>query len=79
MIKVAGTLGKSTEVMKEVSSLMKVPEIQQQMMEMSKGGMPESALGHPPRAMVSPHFHCFSSLHSLAPGFECRNDEGGFD
>eukprot|EP00955_Chlamydomonas_euryale_P103955 365534-Chlamydomonas_euryale.AAC.15 len=37
MIKVAGTIGKSNEVMKEVSALMRVPELQQSMMEMSKG------------------------------------------
>ena len=37
MFRVAGTLGKSTEVMKCVSKLMKIPEIQKSMMEMSKG------------------------------------------
>mmetsp|Transcript_23 Transcript_23/g.43 ORF Transcript_23/g.43 Transcript_23/m.43 type:complete len:214 (-) Transcript_23:765-1406(-) len=36
MIKVSGTLAKSTEVMKTVSSLIKAPEIQKSMMEMSK-------------------------------------------
>ena len=38
MIRVAGTLGKSTEVMKGVNKLMKIPELQKSMMEMSKGG-----------------------------------------
>ncbi|KAG1677803.1 hypothetical protein FOA52_008567 [Chlamydomonas sp. UWO 241] len=36
MVKVAGAMGRSTEVMKEVSSMIKIPELQQQMMEMSK-------------------------------------------
>lgn len=38
MIRVAGTLDKSTEVMKGVNKLMKIPELQKSMMEMSKGG-----------------------------------------
>jgi charged multivesicular body protein 3 len=37
LVKVAGTISQSTEVMKEVSSLLKVPQIQRDMMEMSKG------------------------------------------
>ena len=37
MIRVAGTLGKSTEVMQGVNKLMKIPELQKSMMEMSKG------------------------------------------
>ncbi|GAX75605.1 hypothetical protein CEUSTIGMA_g3049.t1 [Chlamydomonas eustigma] len=36
MIKVAGAMSKSTAVMKEVASLMKVPEIQRNMVEISK-------------------------------------------
>uniref|UniRef100_A0A7R9V9N9 Uncharacterized protein n=1 Tax=Chlamydomonas euryale TaxID=1486919 RepID=A0A7R9V9N9_9CHLO len=49
MIKVAGTIGKSNEVMKEVSALMRVPELQQSMMEMSKemtkAGLIEEMMG----------------------------------
>ena len=37
MIKVAGAMSKSTEVMKSVTSLMKIPDMQKSMMEMSKG------------------------------------------
>jgi charged multivesicular body protein 3 len=38
MVKVAGHLQKSTEVMKMVNDTLKMPEIQRTMMEMSKGG-----------------------------------------
>lgn len=37
MAKVAGSLSKSTEVMKIVNSLMKVPELARVMQDMSKG------------------------------------------
>ena len=37
MIKVAGAMSKSTEVMKSITSLMKIPDMQKSMMEMSKG------------------------------------------
>jgi hypothetical protein len=40
MIKVAGAMSKSTAVMKELSNLMKVPEIQKNVVEMSKGENP---------------------------------------
>jgi hypothetical protein len=38
MLRVAGHLQKSTEVMKLVNDTMKLPEMQKAMMEMSKGG-----------------------------------------
>jgi hypothetical protein len=38
MLRVAGTLSKSTEVMKAVNTMIKAPELQRTMMEMSKGG-----------------------------------------
>ena len=38
MIRVAGTLGKSSEVMKLVNDMVKLPELRSTMMEMSKGG-----------------------------------------
>ncbi len=38
MLRVAGTLSKSTEVMKQVNTIIKAPELQKTMMEMSKGG-----------------------------------------
>lgn len=37
MLRVAGTLSKSTEVMKQVNTIIKAPELQKTMMEMSKG------------------------------------------
>jgi hypothetical protein len=37
MVKVAGTLQRSSEVMKLVNESMKLPEMQRTMMEMSKG------------------------------------------
>jgi hypothetical protein len=37
MIKVSGALQKSTIVMKDVNDLIKLPELQKTMMEMSKG------------------------------------------
>ncbi|KXZ56318.1 hypothetical protein GPECTOR_1g280 [Gonium pectorale] len=37
MLRVAGTLSKSTEVMKEVNVIIKAPELQKTMMDMSKG------------------------------------------
>lgn len=37
MVKVAGSLGKSAEVMKIVNNLMKVPELAKVMQDMSKG------------------------------------------
>ncbi len=37
MIKVAGAMAKSTDVMKEVSKMMKIPQLQKDMVEMSKG------------------------------------------
>lgn len=37
MLRVAGTLSKSTEVMKEVNTIIKAPELQKTMVEMSKG------------------------------------------
>jgi hypothetical protein len=38
MIKVAGHLAKSSEVMKLVNDMIKLPVLRQTMMEMSKGG-----------------------------------------
>ncbi len=37
MVKVAGSIGKSTEVMKIVNNLIKVPELAKVMQEMSRG------------------------------------------
>ncbi len=45
MLKVAQTLGKSTEVMKLVNQLMKMPEMQKTMVEMSKGAGPLHTAG----------------------------------
>lgn len=39
MVKVAGAMGKSAEVMKTVNSLMKVADVQKAMQEMSKGAV----------------------------------------
>ena len=36
MLRMAGAIGKSTEVMKAMQNLIKVPEISQTMMELSK-------------------------------------------
>ena len=36
MMRMAGAIGKSTDVMKAMQNLIKVPEIQQTMMELSK-------------------------------------------
>lgn len=38
MVKVAGTLQRSTEVMKLVNESLRLPALQRTMMEMSKGG-----------------------------------------
>jgi hypothetical protein len=45
MIKVAGTLGKSGEVMKIVNDMIKLPALRTTMMEMSKGGGGSGAAG----------------------------------
>lgn len=41
MLRVSGTLQKSTDVMKLVNDTLKLPEMQKTMMEMSKGGTPQ--------------------------------------
>jgi len=46
MVKVAGHLQKSTQVMKMVNDTLKMPEIQRTMMEMSKGGLGCGGLQH---------------------------------
>lgn len=38
MVKVAGAIGKSTQVMSEMMTMMKIPDLQKTMMEMSRGG-----------------------------------------
>ena len=38
MVRVAGTLQRSTEVMKLVNESLKLPQMQRTMMEMSRGG-----------------------------------------
>lgn len=45
MVKVAGAMGKSAEVMKTVNSLMKVADVQKAMQEMSKGAFEVKAEG----------------------------------
>ncbi len=53
MAKVAGSLSKSTEVMKIVNNLMKVPELARVMQEMSKGA--RLAAHHTSSLQQEPH------------------------
>jgi hypothetical protein len=47
MLRVAGTLSKSTEVMKMVNTIIRAPELQKTVMEMSKGARATPALAQP--------------------------------
>ena len=48
MMRMAGAIGKSTEVMKAMQNLVKVPEIQQSMMELSRemAKVSQLSIGH---------------------------------
>ena len=59
-LRIAGTLEKSTEVMRGMQSLIKVPEIQQTMQEMSKEMMKVSY--HCCGCFVMLYFHLFGSI-----------------
>ena len=58
MLRVAGHLQKSTEVMKLVNDTMKLPEIQKSMMEMSKGNGAKEVI-HNIRSFLPYGARCF--------------------